>query len=178
MRVIDARVDNADEDGSRPNRGIPGICRVDVGAGCAGCTADVLADVEQVPEIRKARIVGRERGVHDVVRLGVHDVGPHPQLREESLDVLTARTSVPDAAVADEPVGVGVNIATQPGQVRVRSESDEDLAGRDRVAVDNFNLWNRGDRADAEQNRNRRRTDGSRTEKRTADFHWSPRLYR
>ena len=78
--------------------------------------------------------------------------------------------SMPDAAVADEPVGFGVNVATQSGQIRVPAESNEDLAGRDRVAVHNFNVGDRGERDDGQQNRNRWR-DGSRTEKRTADLH-------
>jgi hypothetical protein len=61
--------------------------------------------------------------------------------------------------------------ACQTGQIRVPAESNEDLAARDRVAAHNFNLGDGGERDDGQQNHNRWRADGSRSEKRTADLH-------
>jgi hypothetical protein len=122
---------------------------VDVGARRAGCAANSLADVEQVPEVRKARIVGLRRGVQEIVWLGVQHVGTRRQLPDEGLNVLAARTSMPDAAVADQRVAFGINVATQPRQIRSSAESNQDLAGRDRVAIENFNRGNRGERNDA-----------------------------
>src|SRR5215510_13969783 len=145
MSVIDAGVADADENGSRADRRTPGIRRVDVSARRAGCTVNSLADVEQVPQVRKARIVGLVRGVQEIVRLGVQRVGTPRQLRDEGLDVLAARTSMPHAAVADEPVAFGVNVAAQAGEIRGPAESNEDLAGGSRVAAYNFNLGDRGE---------------------------------
>ena len=72
------------------------------------CAPNSLAEVSQAPELRKARIVGLERGVKNVVRLGVQHVGTPRQQRDQGLDVLAARTNMPDAAVTGE-VAVGVD---------------------------------------------------------------------
>ena len=68
VAVGDAAVDHADDHGAAPRRRRPGLRRVDVG----------VRELVQAPELRVARVVGRDlRVAADVVRLGEGDVRTH-----------------------------------------------------------------------------------------------------
>jgi hypothetical protein len=72
MRLVDARVDDADLHAARGGEGaesggVPALGRVDVGVG----PATGLTRVVQAVELREQRVVGSRGGAQDVVRLGV-----------------------------------------------------------------------------------------------------------
>src|SRR5215469_548793 len=98
MVVVDAGVNDADDDCAGADRSIPGSGRMDVGTWSARVTANDLAGVEKVPQVRKARIVRLKRRGQQVVRFGVQHLAPASQLADQRRDILAARVNMPDAA--------------------------------------------------------------------------------
>ena len=91
MRVIDAAVDDPDQDGVVPHGGVPGQLRRDVDARDAAR----LSGVVQPPLGRVARIVRGPRRLHDVIRLGVI----HLRVAPQALDRLRSRAARSQAPV-------------------------------------------------------------------------------
>ena len=141
MRVVDAGVDHRDHVRGRADGEIPGGHRIDVGAGDAREDIDDLADVVQPPELAERRIVRFGADPDDEVRLGVLDVGPVPEPREQRGGVQRSRAHVHRAGAAHPPHLVGAGIAGNPSEFRTlerRPELDEHLASHHLAAVDDL----------------------------------------
>ena len=128
MRVVDAAVDDADDDRTIAGGDRPGGLGRDVGP---GKTARLTA-VVQSPQERVALVVRRQHGVQDIVRLGVFDMRVAAQPGDGLLGA-QPRGQLPVLRVASELVYL-LRAQTGPDRVLVRLpgarlELDQGLAG-------------------------------------------------
>ena len=71
MVIVNACVDHADHDRRSACRNVPGLSRINVRVGRAGCATDGLACIVQPPKLAELRVVGSQLGLDDVIRLDV-----------------------------------------------------------------------------------------------------------
>ena len=140
VRVVDSGV----EDRHHGRRGIggqiPGRRRSDVGPRRAGGRAvHDLSDVPKTPQLRPHRIVRLGERADDEVRLGVDDVPPGRQSRQQCRRSERARAHEHEPRTADRLDEVGVGILRQPVLPRQRGpigKLDDGLARSHLASVD------------------------------------------
>src|SRR5439155_24776006 len=99
-------------------------------AGRAEPSPYVLADIAQRPLIRKHRVIGRSRGVNDVIRLCVLDVRALLELGDELRRMLRPRMDQVCADTAQLSSGVSVDRLCDAGDLSSvwrRAELDDDM---------------------------------------------------
>ena len=119
MRVINARIDDADDDGCRSCSDVPCGLRIDIRARNSSAV-DVLTDILETPELRILRVVRRHECMHDVIRLNVFNVRIFIQSRDHGIGILRLRVHPIDRAgvrVRDALALIRINEMFESGNV-------------------------------------------------------------
>ncbi len=130
MQVVDAGIDDADDDGARTDGLVPRASRTNVGTRRPGNTADDLSEVLQSPQLREPGIVRLTVRIDDVVRLDERDVAARRQRRDQGRHVSASRSKARKASGAQRLFILRINLGAQTAAVSIGTKADDYFARR------------------------------------------------